>query len=64
LLRLCGDAREQRTRAFARGRLRGPGGSQRVDERAEIAVEALEIRCNRVLRDVSLDGERTRFERE
>ncbi len=64
LLRLRGDALEQRARAFAGGRLLGPRRLERVDERAKVAVQAFEISGDRVLRHVSLDGKRARFEGE
>ena len=63
LLRLRGDALEQRARAFAGRSLLAPGRFERLDERAEVAVQSLEIARDRVLGDVRLDGEGTRFER-
>jgi hypothetical protein len=41
-----------------------PRRPQRVDERAEVAVQTLEVAGDRVLGDVRFDGQRTRLERE
>ena len=63
LLRLRGDALEEGAGAFAGRSLLLPRRLERVDERAEVAVQSLEIAGDGVLGNVRLDGQRTRFER-